>query len=74
MAGLTKAQMLIAADMCDKRSFSMTRDTTPDEMAAGAFLFDNGVFFGGASFCDEVAQMLRDKALSQSPLNDKKEG
>lgn len=59
---LTPTQMRLAAKFCDERKFGMNADTTPDEMEAGAFLFDNGVFYGGPQLCDEVAKMLREKA------------
>lgn len=59
---LTPAQMRIAAKMCDERKFQMNGDSTPDEIEAGAWLFDNGIFFGGPEGCDLAAEMLRKKA------------
>lgn len=65
---LTPTQMRLAAKFCDERKFGMNADTTPDEMEAGAFLFDNGVFYGGPHLCDEVAKMLREKADELEPV------
>jgi hypothetical protein len=59
---LTPQQMRIAADICDARKFEMTRDSTPDEVAAGAWVFDHGIFYMGESGCAEAAKMLRAEA------------
>lgn len=62
---MTKEQMLIAAKMCDDRRFSITRDSTPDEIEAGAWLFDNGIFYLGPDGCDMAAKMLREEAAKE---------
>lgn len=59
---LTPAQMIIAAEMCDAREFKLSDSTSDDEMAAAAFIFDNGVFHLGPDGCDQVAAVLREKA------------
>lgn len=62
---LTPAQMRIAAKMCDERKASMNADSTPDEVEAMAWLFDNGIFFLGTTGCDMCAAMLREEADNQ---------
>jgi hypothetical protein len=63
---LTKDQMLIAAGMIDARKVSITDASTEDQIAAAAFLFDNGVFYLGQSM-DEIAITLRERAAPSSP-------
>lgn len=59
---LTPTQMRIAARFCDARKFELKPDTSEDEVIAGSWVFDNGIFFMGAKGCDEVAALLRAKA------------
>lgn len=59
---LTPSQMIIAASMCEAREIKLSDSSTDDEIAAAAFIFDNGVFYSGPSGCDKIAATLREKA------------
>ena len=64
----TRDWRLIAAEMLDKKAFSIGGDTDPNgpEMRAASFIFDQGVFYLGHAGMKQVAEMLRAKATKEA--------
>jgi hypothetical protein len=56
---LTPEQREIAAQIMERKGFSLGPDTTPDEVEAAAFVFDHGLLMKPASMHAEIIKMLR---------------
>jgi len=65
---LTKAQMLIAAAMCEARKVELKHDSTEDEIEAADFIFNAGIFYLGHEGCDIAAEQFRAMAAGRAAL------
>jgi hypothetical protein len=63
---ITAKQLRLAADMIDKRGFTLKSDASEDQLAAASFVFDNGLLMVGGpkqgEILAETRKILRAKA------------